>query len=147
MTRVKQDNGPQQAKQGPPEVQAEKAIIQLPASRRILVVEDNLDSAHMLATFFGSMGHKVEYAINAIVAVHVAHRFLPEFVFLDLRLPDGHGAEVARQLRLNPHLSKTRIYAVTGSPAWDDWKRALAAGCEDVLVKPVATDVLERLVT
>jgi CheY-like chemotaxis protein len=124
----------------------ERPIIQFRVSRRILIVEDNLDNAHLLATFFGSMGHKVEYAINAIVAVHIAERFLPELVFLDLRLPDRHGAEVARQLRLIPGLTSTRIYAVTGSPKWEDWKRAIDAGCEEILMKPVPTETFERLV-
>jgi CheY-like chemotaxis protein len=127
-------------------LQAEKAIIQYPAPRRILVIEDNLDNAHILAAFFGTMGHKVEYAINATVALHVARRFLPEFVFLDLRLPDSHGAEVARQLRLVPGLDRIRIYAVTGSPHWEDWKRAVESGCNEILMKPVPTETLERLI-
>jgi two-component system, sensor histidine kinase len=114
--------------------------------RRILVVEDNIDSARMLAVLFSNMGHKVEYAINGIVAIAVAHRFLPEFVFLDLKLPDAHGADVARQLRGNPKLAATRIYAVTGSEDEEDRRRALAAGCEAVLAKPVDTRVFEKLV-
>lgn len=114
--------------------------------RRILVVEDNIDSARMMALLFSTMGHTVEYAINAIVALEVAHRFLPELVFLDLRLPDAHGADVARQLRGNPKLAKTRIYAITGSLSEEDRKRALAAGCEAVFAKPVPADVFESLI-
>ena len=114
--------------------------------RRILIVEDNIDSARMLAVFFAGMGHKVEYAINAIVALDVAHRFLPEFVFLDLKLPDAHGADVARQLRRNPKLAETHIYAITASNDETDRQRALTAGCEAVLVKPVDTAIFESLV-
>jgi CheY-like chemotaxis protein len=114
--------------------------------RRILVVEDNIDAARMLAVLFSGMGHRVEYAINAIVALDVAHRFLPEFVFLDLKLPDAHGADVARQLRRNPQLAGARIYAITASNDEADQKRALAAGCEAVLVKPVEAKVFETLI-
>jgi CheY-like chemotaxis protein len=114
--------------------------------RRVLVVEDNIDSARMLALLLSQMGHKVEYAINGIVAIEVAHRFLPEIVFLDLLLPDAHGADVARQLRGNPKLAGTRIYAITGSRNDADRQRALAAGCEAVLAKPVDPEVFETLV-
>jgi CheY-like chemotaxis protein len=115
--------------------------------RRILIVEDDIDSARMLALLFSGMGHKVEYAINAIVAIEVAHRFLPEIVFLDLKLPDGHGADVARQLRGNPQLAHTHIYAITGSRDEMDRRRALAAGCEAVFTKPVDPEVFETLIT
>jgi len=114
--------------------------------RRILIVEDNVDSARMLALLLSNMGHKVEYAINAIVAIQVAHRFLPEIVFLDLRLPDAHGADVARQLRGNPQLARTHIYAITGSRDEADRARALAAGCEAVFSKPVDPEVFETLI-
>ena len=116
-------------------------------ARRILVVDDNIDAARMLAVLFAGMGHRVEYAINAIVALDVAHRFLPEFVFLDLKLPDAHGADVARQLRRNPQLATTRIYAITASDDEADRKRAMEAGCEAVLVKPVEAKVFETLIS
>jgi CheY-like chemotaxis protein len=128
-------------------LQARKATTQPAVERRILVVEDNIDAARMLAVLFSGMGHRVEYAINAIVALDIAHRFLPEFVFLDLKLPDAHGADVARQLRRNPALAGTRIYAITASDDEADRKRALAAGCEAVLVKPVEAKVFETLIT
>ena len=116
------------------------------AQRRILIVEDNIDGARMLALFFAGLGHKVEYAINAIVGLDIAHRFLPEFVLVDLKLPDGHGADLARQLRRNPQLSGTRIYAISGSLTEDDRRRALAAGCEAVLEKPVDTKIPVKLI-
>ena len=126
---------------------ARKASAPPAVARRILIVEDNIDAARMLAVLFGGMGHRVEYAINAIVALDIAHRFLPEFVFVDLKLPDAHGADVARQLRRNPQLAATRIYAITASDDEADRKRALAAGCEAVLVKPVEPQVFETLIS
>ena len=127
-------------------MQSVKAANPAPVARRILVVEDNIDNARMLAVLFASMGHRVEYAINGIVALDVAHRFLPEVVFLDLKLPDAHGADVARQLRRNPALAATRIYAITASVRQEDHIAALKAGCERVLMKPISSNVYEALI-
>ena len=114
--------------------------------RRVLVVDDNLDNVRSLALLFDVMGHHVDYAINAIVAIDIAARFKPDVVILDLLLPDGHGAEVCRQIRLNPELSRTRIFGITGSKSTVDRLRALAAGCDDVLLKPVSAETFERLI-
>jgi two-component system alkaline phosphatase synthesis response regulator PhoP len=115
--------------------------------RRVLVVDDNIDNVRSLTLLFDSMGHHSDYAINAIVAVDVATRFKPDVVILDLLLPDGHGAQVCRQIRLNPELRGTRIYCITGSRNETDRQRALEAGCDEVLLKPVPPEKLERLVT
>src|SRR5262245_59947670 len=114
--------------------------------RRVLVVDDNIDNLRSLTLLFEVMGHNVDYAINAIVAVDVAARFKPEVVILDLLLPDGHGAQVCRQIRMNPELSRTRIYCMTGSKNEKDRKQALDAGCDEVLLKPIAPDTFERLI-
>jgi CheY-like chemotaxis protein len=114
--------------------------------RRVLVVDDNIDNVRSLTLLFDAMGHHVDYAINAIVALDVATRFKPDVVILDLLLPDGHGAQVCRQMRLNPELRGTRIYGITGSINEADRRRALDAGCDDVLLKPIPPERLERLI-
>jgi CheY-like chemotaxis protein len=108
------------------------------------VVEDNLDDARMMATLLGMMGHRVEYAINATVAEGIATAFMPDYAFIDLRLPDGHGAELARKILAASKID-TRIYAVTASTHEPDHQRALKAGCVGVLVKPVASEVFEQI--
>ena len=127
------------------DTQGLRVIKPVAVPRRILVVEDNIDNARMLAVLFASMGHRVDYAINGIVALDVAHRFLPEFVFLDLKLPDAHGADVARQLRRNPALAAARIIAITASGRAEDHALALRGGCETVLMKPVPSSAFEAL--
>src|SRR3954465_14149180 len=82
--------------------------------RRILVVEDNLDAVHSFALLLHDMGHKVEYAINGWVAIDVARRFRPEFVFLDLGLPGMDGFELCRRIKKEPGLESTRVIALTG---------------------------------
>ena len=114
--------------------------------RRILVVDDNLDNVRSLAMLFDTMGHHVDYAINATVAVDLARRFQPDIVFLDLLLPDDHGAGVCKELRALPELKQTRIIAVTASSRMLDHQLALDAGCDDVLRKPVSPETYERLI-
>jgi len=114
--------------------------------RRVLVVDDNIDNVRSLTLLFGVLGHHVDYAINAIVAVDMATRFKPDVVILDLLLPDGHGAQVCRQIRLNPELRRARIYAITGSKNAVDRQRALEAGCDQVLQKPISPDTFEQLI-
>ena len=103
----------------------------------ILVIDDNLDNVRSLVMLLDTMGHHVDYAINATVAVDFARRFQPDIVFLDLLLPDDHGAGVCRELKALPELQQTRIIAVTASSHMLDHQLALDAGC-DVLRKPVS---------
>src|ERR1051326_3826649 len=84
-------------------------------ARHVLVIDDNLDNVRSLALLFRDMGHLVDYAINATAAIDVAVAMKPDVVFLDLLLPDGHGAEVATEIRKHPELRGTRIYGVTAS--------------------------------
>src|SRR5258707_8372705 len=72
--------------------------------RRVLVVEDNLDTVHSLVFLLRDMGHQVDFAINGYAAVTLAQRMHPEFVFLDLGLPGLDGFEVCRKLKADPAL-------------------------------------------
>jgi CheY-like chemotaxis protein len=115
------------------------------AKRRVLVVEDNLDSVHSMAVLLKMMGHEVEFAINGLAAMDIARRFRPEFILLDVSLPDFAGDRIARQLRYEPGLEKTRMIALTGLPMDQVKARVLEAGCEAVYAKPIAPAVLEEL--
>jgi CheY-like chemotaxis protein len=113
--------------------------------RRVLVVEDNLDAVHSMAMLLKMMGHEVEFAINGFAAIDVARKFKPEFVLLDIGLPDFRGDKIAGQLRYEPGLESTRIIAITGLPLERVRPLALEAGCEAVYAKPLASAVLEEL--
>ena len=115
------------------------------AKRRVLVVEDNLDSVHSMAVLLKMMGHEVEFAINGFAAMDIARRFRPEFILLDVSLPDFSGDKIARQLKYEPGLEKTRMIAITGLPLAQVKARVLEAGCEAVYAKPIAPAVLEEL--
>lgn len=115
-------------------------------SKRILVIDDNIDHVRSLALLFDSMGHHVDYAINATVAVDIAVRMEPDIIFLDILLPDDHGAGVCAELRKHSVLRNTTIIAITGSTRMTDHQLVLDAGCTDVLRKPIAPEVYERLI-
>jgi CheY-like chemotaxis protein len=115
------------------------------APKRVLLVEDNIDSVRSLAYLIADMGHKVEYAINGYVAIDMARRFKPEFVFLDLGLPGMDGFEVCEELKREPGLEHTRIIALTAFSQDEYRERSLAAGCELHIVKPIPIFVLEEV--
>lgn len=115
------------------------------AKSRVLVVDDDLDGARMLAALVRTLGHEVDYAINGYAAISLAEKLKPEVVFLDLALPDLTGWAVARALRAKLRLRNLRIYAVTGRYGEGARERSLAAGCDGHLLKPVAPDVISGL--
>jgi len=113
--------------------------------RRVLVVEDNIDSMRSMVMLIKMMGHDVEFAINGFAALDIAKTFKPEVVLLDIGLPDFTGDKIARQIKYEPGLERTRIIAVTGLPLSQIQERALQAGCEAVYAKPLAPTTLEEL--
>jgi two-component system, OmpR family, alkaline phosphatase synthesis response regulator PhoP len=117
------------------------------AMKRILVVDDNLDQVRSLAMMFNTMGYPCDYAINGTVASEMAAKYRPDIVFLDLLLPDGHGAAICREIRAIPGLKETRIFAISASSRMLDYQRAIDAGCDDVLRKPVSPATFERLIS
>jgi two-component system CheB/CheR fusion protein len=124
---------------------AGNVITKTAAPKRVLVVEDNLDSVHTLAFLLHDMGHSVEYALNGYVALDVARRFRPEFVLLDLGMPGIDGFEVCRQIKRDAQLRSSRVVVLTAFSHQEYRDRAAQAGCELYLVKPVDTKILEDL--
>ena len=115
-----------------------------PPRRRVLVVDDNLDAVHSMATLIKMMGHECQFAINGFAALQIAREFRPEVILLDIGLPDFKGHDIAKQLKWEPGLEGTRIIAVTALPQ-DNREQALAAGCDEYYRKPLDPLVLEQL--
>jgi two-component system CheB/CheR fusion protein len=113
--------------------------------RRVLVVEDNLDSVHSMAMLVKMMGHEVQFAINGFAALDIARSFRPDVVLLDIGLPDLNGCEIARQLKWEEALKDTRFIAISALPAQQYRQAALEAGCHEFHPKPIEPRVLEEL--
>ena len=127
------------------EVQKSTSTKRTPVLRRILVVEDDIDAARSLTWILRDMGHDVEYAINGYVAIDVAEKMRPEFVFLDLALPGMNGFEVCRRLKRTPGFDRTRIIAVSAYSQEEYRTRAREVGCDGYIVKPLDPAILVLL--
>jgi CheY-like chemotaxis protein len=105
-------------------------------ARRILVVDDNEDAAWLLAEALRGLGYEVRTSHDGGCALDVARVWPPEFVLLDLGLPDIDGCSLCRKLLELP--DRPRMVAVTGYGKPEDRARAREAGFEAHLVKPVS---------
>jgi two-component system, chemotaxis family, CheB/CheR fusion protein len=112
---------------------------------KILIVDDNEDAAEMCATFLELAGQDVRRAYNGRSALALAEAFRPRVALLDIGLPDISGYEVARALRQAPWATDLLLVAVTGWGQDQDKQRALEAGFDHHLTKPIEPDELERL--
>jgi signal transduction histidine kinase/ActR/RegA family two-component response regulator len=114
------------------------------AQARVLVVDDNRDGADTLAALLDMMGAQVRVAHDGQQALDAAAAFLPDLVLLDIGLPGMDGYETARRLRQQAG-SQPRVVALTGYGAPQDRERALEAGFDEHLVKPVLPGVMQAL--
>lgn len=108
-----------------------------PAPRRVLVVDDNRDSADSLAMVLNVHGHDARPAYDGTQALAMADSFQPEVVLLDIGLPDMDGREVCRRLRTLPAGARMLIVAQTGWGSDEDQASTSAAGFDHHAVKPV----------
>jgi CheY-like chemotaxis protein len=113
---------------------------------RVLVVDDHLDTANSLAVLLRDMGHETQFAINGYAALAIGAKFRPQIVIVDLRLPDCDGCALAQRMKRDLKLEMTRFIAITGHAALQDRQKALDAGCEELLPKPIDLGQLEKLV-
>lgn len=113
--------------------------------RRILVVDDNEDSALMLSEVLNAKGYQTRIAHDAPAALLAAADFCPEIAFLDIGLPVMDGYELAARLREIPSLEGIRLIALTGYGQESDRQRTAAAGFERHLVKPVDLAIVEEI--
>jgi signal transduction histidine kinase/ActR/RegA family two-component response regulator len=113
---------------------------------RVLLVEDNADAAESLVMLLELLGHRVRVVNDGQTALDVARANVPDVMLVDIGLPGMDGYEVARQVRQDPKLRHALLVALTGYGRDEDRQRALAAGFDAHLVKPVNADVLQGLV-
>jgi DNA-binding response OmpR family regulator len=111
--------------------------------RRILVVDDEYDSAHVLGRALELRGHQVCIAHNGKAALEALPRFRPDAVVMDIGLPGLDGLEVARSIRATPDHAQVVLIAATGLGWAEDRRRSLEAGFDHHLVKPLALDDVE----
>jgi PAS domain S-box-containing protein len=119
----------------------------VPTRSRILVADDNRDAADSLSMLLELAGHEVRVAHSGRSALSLAQAFRPDFALLDIGMPDLSGYEVAEQLRREPWGQEIQLIALTGWGQEKDRQRALQAGFNHHLTKPIDPDRLEALIS
>jgi CheY-like chemotaxis protein len=125
-------------------VQAAESAVSA-AGRRILIVDDNRDSADSLASLLGVYGSQTQVAHDGLRAVEQASSFQPDLILLDIGLPKMNGYEVCRAIRGTPGGRDVLIVAMTGWGQEEDRRRSSEAGFDGHVVKPIEHTALLRL--
>ena len=129
----------------PPPSRSVNASPPPPTARRILVVEDNMDSATSLSLLLQLSGNETYLAHDGLEAIQAAETFRPEVILLDIGLPKLSGYEVCRRIRAQSWGQAIAIVALTGWGQAEDRKQSKAAGFDGHVVKPVDHAALTRL--
>jgi CheY-like chemotaxis protein len=109
-------------------------------SRTILLIEDNEQNRYLATFLLERHGHRVVSAFDGPSGIELARSLAPDLSLLDIQLPGMDGYQVAGALRLIPALAATPVVAVTSYAMVGDRERALGAGCNGYIEKPINPD-------
>jgi signal transduction histidine kinase/CheY-like chemotaxis protein len=118
-----------------------------PERVRLLLVDDNQDALQALTVLLELEGHEVTTSDNGHDAIRLMSEKHPEVAIIDVGMPEMDGFEVARTARLERDLDRTLLVALTGYASESDKSRALAAGFDFHLTKPLSLDKLQYILT
>jgi len=107
---------------------------------KILVIEDNEQNLYLVRFILERNGYEVCAALDGRSGIDMAAELKPDLILLDIQLPAMDGYAVARSLRLNPDLDATPIVAVTSYAMLGDREKAMDAGCNGYIEKPIDPD-------
>ncbi len=113
---------------------------------RILVVDDNVGAARLLAALLGHFGeYEIQTAHDGPSALNKVSEFLPELVLLDIGLPGMDGYEVGRRIREQSQFDQVLLVVLTGYGMEEDRRKSKAAGFDEHLVTPPSVDMLQGI--
>jgi len=115
-------------------------------TKKILIVEDNIDLIHVLGLALELEGYEIIRATDGKQALNMAASKLPDLILLDLSLPDMDGLEVARQIRQNSKTHSIPILATTGKASFKSREEFLQTGCNDHISKPFTSKELVAII-
>jgi two-component system, chemotaxis family, CheB/CheR fusion protein len=130
----------------PPVLERHSDVTNQTAPRRVLIADDNRDSAETLSMLLNISGHEVHLAHTGAEALATAKRVRPDIAILDIGMPDLTGYEVAERIRNEAWGKEMALIAVTGWGQDSDRRRALGAGFDHHLTKPIDPDRLKQLI-
>jgi two-component system cell cycle response regulator DivK len=105
--------------------------------RRILVVEDNMDNYELVRFILERAGYDVFLAVNGRDGVDAARLQQPDLILMDLGMPEMDGWSAAEKIKSDPATRLIPLYALSAYTLPSDRKRALDAGCDGYLTKPI----------
>jgi CheY-like chemotaxis protein len=109
--------------------------------KKILIVEDNFQNRYLMSFMLEKTGYSVLLAETGAEAIAVAVRERPDMILMDIELPDMDGLEVTRRIRLSPADGSIPIVAVTSYAMAGDREKALQAGCNGYIEKPIDPEI------
>jgi CheY-like chemotaxis protein len=116
------------------------------AGESILIVDDNPQNLLLVEVILRGEGFDVRTAVDAEEALRVLESFSPSLILMDVQLPRMDGLELSRRIKRDPARRHITIIALTAYAMKGDEEKALAAGCETYLSKPLDIDLLVRVV-
>jgi two-component system, cell cycle response regulator DivK len=112
----------------------------------ILIIDDNPANMKLLRFVLLGQGYEVREAVDAEQALEILGAFRPRLILMDLQLPGVGGLELTRRLKADPVHRHAIIIAVTASAMKGDEEKAVAAGCDGYVTKPIDTRTLPKLI-
>jgi CheY-like chemotaxis protein len=112
----------------------------------VLIVDDNVDAASLLAEVITALGHEVRVAHDGPIAIDAARELEPDVALVDIELPSMTGYELADLLGREPWAADLHVVAVTGHAHETDRQRSRAAGFHDHVVKPLDLATVRRII-
>jgi CheY-like chemotaxis protein len=112
----------------------------------ILIVDDNASNIKLLAFLLTSKGYEVRTAASAAEALAVLEEFLPKLILMDIQLPGMDGLELTRRIKADAWLVGVIVLALTAYAMKGDEEKALAAGCDGYVTKPIDTRTLSNVI-
>ena len=116
------------------------------SKKKILVVEDNEDNREIFVFRLQQLDFEVLVAANGKEALEIAYQFKPDLIFMDLRMPVMDGWEATRALRQTEWGRDLPIIAVTAHAMKEEREKALNAGCDEFILKPVDYAIIQRTI-
>jgi CheY-like chemotaxis protein len=116
------------------------------AGERILIVDDNATNLKLVAYLMKANGYAVDTALDAESAIEAIRGNHPDVILMDIQLPGIDGLELTRRLKSDPATHEIVIVAVTAYAMKGDQAKALEAGCDDYITKPIDTRTLPETI-
>jgi CheY-like chemotaxis protein len=108
-----------------------------PVTGRVLIADDNQQNRELLEAYLGDEGHEILMSIDGQQTLDVVTAQLPDLILLDIMMPKLSGYEVCQRLKQNPQTRDIPVLMITALKDTGDIERAVAAGADDFLTKPV----------